>query len=212
MPRTRVVELLLLAAAFGVVEAGIVVALRHFLDPAGSRFPLVAFPPALLRVEQAREAASLALLVAAARLAASTRVARWAAFLVAFGAWDLVYYLVLRLVLGWPGRVTDWDLLFLLPVPWYGPVYAPLLVAATMLGCGMVMLHEIRRRGRFLIRNFHVTVAAAGAVAITASFVAVGAEEVERGRYSLGALAAGEVSGLIAFGHAWWQTRRTTAG
>ena len=212
MPRTQILELLLLAAAFGVVEAGIVVALRQFLDPAGSQFPLVAFPPALLRVEQAREAASLVLLVGAARLAASGRVARWATFLVAFGAWDLVYYLVLRLVLGWPGRVTDWDLLFLLPVPWYGPVYAPLLVAATMFCCGLVMLYEIRCRGRFLIRSLHVAAVAAGALVITASFVAAGAGEVEGDRYWLGALAAGEAIGLIAFGHAWWQTRRTTVG
>jgi len=205
----RTVLLLLLASAFGVVEAAVVVGLRHIADPTGAgQNALVPLPPGLLRLEQVREAATLVLLVSAAGLAGSSRLARAAAFLVLFGVWDLVYYLVLRLVLGWPARLTDWDVLFLLPVPWYAPVYAPVVVAATMLGCGLVVLHEIHSRGAFEVRAVHVAGVAAGALAILASFILPGLRAVERDAYWLAPLVAGEVLGLVAFAGAWRRTRR----
>ena len=33
-----------------------------------------------------------------------------------------------------------WDLLFLIPVPWVGPVLAPVVVSLSMIGCGYVAL------------------------------------------------------------------------
>ena len=35
------------------------------------------------------------------------------------------YYLFLIPLTGWPKSLLDWDILFLLPVPWWGPVIAP---------------------------------------------------------------------------------------
>jgi hypothetical protein len=34
---------------------------------------------------------------------------------------------------GWPHSLLDWDVLFLLPLPWWGPVLAPVLIAALMI-------------------------------------------------------------------------------
>jgi hypothetical protein len=73
---------------------------------------------------------------------AATRDARtWlAAFSLAFGAWDLAFYASLRIMTGWPASLGNWDLLFLLPVPWTGPVLAPSIVAASLVAGGILAL------------------------------------------------------------------------
>src|SRR5688500_7990731 len=54
----------------------------------------------------------------------------------AFGAWDIFYYVFLRLISGWPRTLLDWDILFLLPLPWWGPVIAPVSIAVLMIVSG----------------------------------------------------------------------------
>ena len=63
----------------------------------------------------------------------------FAAFLIAFGFWDLFFYVFLKVLIDWPASLFTWDLLFLLPVPWTGPVIAPVLVAASMIASGGVV-------------------------------------------------------------------------
>jgi hypothetical protein len=200
------------AAAFGVVEAAVVAYLRAGLDPDGSRFPLVQLPPTLLRIEQARELATLVLLGAVAVAAVRGTAARLAAFLVLFGAWDLVYYAALRLMLRWPADVGAWDLLFLLPVRWIGPVYAPLAVAAVMVATGCLALMHEARRGPFRVRLRHGVGAAAGALLILSSFIRPatwGLDAGLPGRYPVERLVAGLVVGVAAFLDAWRANRRT---
>ena len=48
---------------------------------------------------------------------------------IVFGAWDLSFYATLRVLTGWPASLMTWDLLFLIPVPWVGPVLAPSIVS-----------------------------------------------------------------------------------
>jgi len=50
----------------------------------------------------------------------------------AFGVWDIFYYIWLRIFIGWPQTLLDPDPLFLIPLPWWGPVLAPVLIAALM--------------------------------------------------------------------------------
>lgn len=204
--------LALFATAFGVVEAAIVLVLRRLLDPSGTRFPVVAMPPDLWRIECVREACTLIVLAGAAHLAGASRVARFAAFLVAFGIWDLVYYLALRLWLHWPASLATWDLLFLLPVPWFGPVYAPICVALVMVGAGgIASWHEAR--GGFRVAPLHIVGAIAGATAILTSFIlpARGGAQPPA-RYPWEWLVAGLAIGITAFLHAWqWNRRRSRA-
>jgi len=65
---------------------------------------------------------------------------RWPARLgytaIAFGVWDVLYYVFLRMMSGWPTSVLDWDILFLLPLPWWGPVLAPVSIAFLMIVWG----------------------------------------------------------------------------
>jgi hypothetical protein len=137
------------ALAFGFIEAAVVVYLRAALgdlpgyhgtlsdirrmaatyNPAQSS-SFVPFPQSLLTVEVLREAATMVMLVTVALLAAPRRRERWAAFLLAFAIWDIIYYAGLWATVGWPGSLKDIDVLFLIPVPWVAQVWYPLLVSA----------------------------------------------------------------------------------
>jgi hypothetical protein len=55
---------------------------------------------------------------------------------IAFGVWDIFYYVFLRLISDWPRSLFDWDILFLLPLPWWGPVLAPVCIASLMIVWG----------------------------------------------------------------------------
>jgi hypothetical protein len=151
--------LLLFGAAFGYVEAAVVVYVRGLYEPLHQRlhpdrppddlFPLLsveqleaAGPPYLrwLATELVREGATLVMLAAVALAVAQNRREWLAAFMVVFGVWDLFFYGSLKVLLDWPESLWTWDLLFLLPLPWAGPVLAPSLVAVGMIGAGVVVL------------------------------------------------------------------------
>jgi hypothetical protein len=85
------------------------------------------------QVELVREGATLVMLAMIGMLAGRTRRARVGYLAVAFGVWDIFYYLFLRVIGDWPNSLFDWDLLFLLPLPWWGPVLAPVCIAVLMI-------------------------------------------------------------------------------
>lgn len=154
--RQQSVALFLFGMSFGLIEAAVVVYLRTLAAPhraaAGlppdELFPLLSparapVDPALylvLRTELLRELATLLLNWSIALAVVRGRTARFAAFLIAFGWWDIFYYVWLRLLIHWPTSLLTPDLLFLLPVPWWGPVLSPLLAAAAMVAGGSLYL------------------------------------------------------------------------
>jgi hypothetical protein len=120
------------------VEAAVVVYLRALYYPQGFAFPLAALPPGLVAIEIGREAATLVMLLGVAMLAGRERWERFLAFCVSFGVWDLFYYVWLWLLLGWPPSLLTWDVLFLIPVPWTGPVLAPVVVSVLLVVGGLL--------------------------------------------------------------------------
>ena len=88
------------------------------------------------QVELVREVATLLMLLAVGMLAGRNWRARWGYSAVAFGMWDIFYYAFLRVMCGWPRSLFDWDVLFLLPLPWWGPVLAPVSIAILMIVWG----------------------------------------------------------------------------
>ncbi len=87
--------------------------------------------------ELVREAATLVMLISAGWLAGTSWKNRLGFFMLAFGVWDIFYYLFLKIIVGWPHSLFDWDILFLIPVPWWGPVLSPMLVSLVLIifGC-----------------------------------------------------------------------------
>jgi hypothetical protein len=157
--RRVIAALFLFGISFGYVEAAVVVYLRAIYDPIRRHlhpdrkphdlFPLIspqqladAGPenPRRLVIEIGREAATMAMLGAIALACGRTFYQTVAAFAVAFGVWDISFYAFLKLMIQWPESLRTWDILFLIPLPWIGPVWAPVLVAATMIVCGLISL------------------------------------------------------------------------
>jgi hypothetical protein len=117
---------------------------------------------ALLAVELGREFATLLTLAAAGLLVSRTWLA---GFAVAFGIWDIAFYGFLKIFINWPESLLTWDLLFLLPVPWCGPVIAPMIVAATMIALGAKYLWK-----PFPIRGASAMGMLAGSLAVVIAF------------------------------------------
>jgi hypothetical protein len=90
----------------------------------------------LEQVELVREAATLVMLLTTGMLAGWTGRTRLGYTAIAFGVWDLCYYLFLKVICDWPKSLFDWDVLFLLPLPWWGPVLAPICIASLMIVWG----------------------------------------------------------------------------
>jgi len=153
-PKYRWLVVVLFAAAMAWVEAAVVLYLRVFLDriqpyqadplPAGFGFA---------RVELVREAATMIMLGAVGWLAGTERRTRLGYALLAFGIWDILYYVFLVPMSGWPRSLLDWDILFLIPVPWWGPVLAPVSIAALMILVGTAITQFQRKSRSFWPRQ-----------------------------------------------------------
>lgn len=90
-------------------------------------------------VELPRELATLVMLFAVGVLAGKNWRARWGYALLAFGVWDIFYYVFLKVICGWPHSLLDWDVLFLIPLVWWGPVLAPVLISLLMILWGTLV-------------------------------------------------------------------------
>lgn len=171
-PRSRLPAAVVFGVAFGWVEAVVVVYLRRLYYPAGFHFPLAPLTAEMAGLEAAREFATLVMLAALAWAGARTHWGRLGLFAVAFGVWDLAYYAGLRIALGWPASLGDWDVLFLIPIIWTGPVWAPALVSVLLVVCGAV-LHQRGEAGRLAAAGVRLWLMAGGALAaILAAFLA----------------------------------------
>ncbi len=129
--RKRLLVTALFGAAFGFVEAAVVVYLRAAtgLWPGPQVKALAAFPETLLRIECFREAATMIMLGGIALLAGKSAKEKGIVFLWTFAVWDIFYYVWLRLTIGWPTSLISSDVLFLIPAPWVAQVWFPLLVS-----------------------------------------------------------------------------------
>ena len=131
--RARWAIVVAFAIAMAWVEAASVLYIRALVDRIEpyQRDPLAleTMSGVLGMVELWREAATLAMFATLGLLAGRTWRSRAGYAALAFGAWDIFYYVFLRLISGWPRTLLDWDILFLLPLPWWGPVLAPVSIA-----------------------------------------------------------------------------------
>lgn len=215
--------LYLFGVGFGFVEAVVVVDLRLILAPSveritgphsDERLPMVPFDrivredrfaERLLRIEVLREAATMVLLAGVGMAAGRSFLGRFSAFVVGFGGWDLVYYLSLKWLIGWPASVWTWDVLFLIPVPWAAPVLAPAIVAATMVLAGSVVILEEEKGRTFRVSPWEWLAIGAGGVTLVTSFCWDWRHVAEGGvpdAFPWSVFLAGEALGLGGFIHA----------
>lgn len=127
--------------AMGYLESSVVVYLREILYPQGFTFPLATMDERIAITELFREAATVIMLVGIGIIAGRNGSERFAWFLYSFAIWDIFYYVFLKLLLNWPESFMTWDILFVIPVTWVGPVISPVIVALTMIAFALLILY-----------------------------------------------------------------------
>ena len=135
------------AMAMAWVESAVAYYLRTMMDHIDPYHP---YPLHLVKgishAELVREVATMVMLLMVGWLSAANWRSRLAYSLLAFGVWDIFYYIFLKVMCGWPHSIFNWDLLFLIPLPWWGPVLAPCCIAMLMI-LGGTLVTQFSRSG-----------------------------------------------------------------
>lgn len=140
--RLRFFWLAMFAIAMGILEGIVVVYLRELYYPEGFDFPVRLMPQKIVAVEWTREIATLVMLAGVGIMTGRNNLQRLFYSLFAFGIWDIFYYAALKLFLGWPPSLMTWDLLFLIPFSWLGPVLAPIINSLTMIIMALLIIRR----------------------------------------------------------------------
>jgi hypothetical protein len=169
-PYIKLSVIALFAIAMGYLESAVVVYLREIFYPEGFAFPLKLMSGKIAITEIYRELATILMLAAIGYLSGRNRMQRFGVFLYAFGIWDIFYYIFLKLLIGWPESLLTWDILFLVPVTWVGPVLAPSINALTMCVLGGMIFYYEDQDTRVRIRPLHWALLIVGSLVIIASY------------------------------------------
>lgn len=148
--KRRLLVVAVYAAAMAWVEAAVVFYLRTLigrLQPYQPNPLALSIGTGLAGVEAVREAATLIMLLAVGWLAGRNARSRLAYAIIAFGLWDILYYVFLAIIGPWPRSILDWDILFLLPVPWWGPVLAPAAISVVLVVSG-ILISQFEQSGQ----------------------------------------------------------------
>ena len=168
---SRILWVTIFGIAMGYFEASVVVYLRAIYYPEGFSFPLKPFTDYKIIVELFREFASIIMLISVASIAGRTLMERLAYFMLSFGIWDIFYYIFLKIALDWPESLLTWDILFLLPIPWIGPVIAPVSISILMIITSILIIRLHDMEMEFRVNPVSVALAIIGAGAILYSFM-----------------------------------------
>ena len=159
--------------AMAFLESAVVVYLRALYYPDGFELTLVPMDPLLVRTEVLRELATMIMLLAPAALVTRSALERFAWFCFGFGVWDIFYYVWLKVLLDWPASLDTPDLLFLIPVPWVGPVWAPCLISIGLIVLAILLLRRSALGSRGSLGGLTWLALVGGAGLMVASFLVV---------------------------------------
>lgn len=135
------VYITIFAIAMGYLESAVVVYLRELYYPGGFVFPLKPISQNIGITEILREAATLIMLICSGIFAGRTKTEKFGFFIYCFAIWDIFYYVFLKLILDWPASLLTWDILFLIPTTWVGPVLGPVINSLTMILLAILISH-----------------------------------------------------------------------
>lgn len=159
------------AIAMGFLESAVVIYLREIFYPGGFDFPLAPIPPDMALTEILREMATVIMLVTVSMMAGRSFSQRLAWFIFSFAIWDIFYYLFLWILIGWPQSFMTWDILFLIPATWTGPVITPLIITLVMIGFSIVILFYSEKNAAAKINIREWIGLIAGSVILIAAFI-----------------------------------------
>ncbi len=178
----RLLWLFIFAIAMAQLEASVVVYLRALFYPEGFAFPIKVIPEHIAWVEIARESATLLMILSVAWLTTRDPWRRFAAFLFVFGIWDSFYYGWLWVMLAWPPSPFTEDILFLTPMPWVGPVWAPILISGCMVVSSVTIFSLRDRYRKIRVHRWEWAVVGLSALSLVGIFMWPAATILEGGR------------------------------
>ncbi|MCF8223774.1 MAG: hypothetical protein K9J25_11560 [Bacteroidales bacterium] len=168
--KNKLLLISLFAIAMAFLESSVVVYLRELLYPEGFSFPLKRLAGGLALTEILRELATLVMLITVSLLAGRKFSVSFAWFLYSFAIWDIFYYAFLKALLDWPASLLEWDILFLIPLTWTGPVLSPLIVCVLMIVLAGVIIYFSQKGIPTKIKLREWLILIAGALVVILSF------------------------------------------
>ena len=133
----------LFAIAMAYLESAVVVYLRAMYGIENLLTDLNLTLDKYTFIEIGRETATIAMLAMIAVISGNTKPKKIGYFFLSFGIWDIFYYIWLYIFIQWPKSLLEWDVLFLIPLPWWGPVIAPILISILLITVGYVLIKEV---------------------------------------------------------------------
>lgn len=156
--------------AMGLLESAVVVYLRELYYPNGFSFPLQTMSTTTALTELLRELATLIMLLSIAILTGKDKNTRFAWFIYSFAIWDIFYYVFLKVLLNWPASFLTWDILFLLPITWVGPVICPVLLSLAMITLALLIVFKTEKGNNADLKRWHWINLITGSVIVIVSF------------------------------------------
>lgn len=160
----------LLSVALGLFECIVVIYLRKLYYPGGFHFPLAIADRDVMAFETLREAATLIILLSVGLISGRSLAERFGWFIYSFAIWDIFYYIFLKILVGWPESCFTWDILFLIPVTWIGPVIAPVINSVSMIILAWLILEKKYGKKVIIIRPLEWISLIAGAILVITSY------------------------------------------
>jgi len=157
--------------AMGAFEAIVVIYLRRIYYPQGFEFPLRQCSPKMLSIELLREFSTILMIVTVAFLSTRDNLKRVAWFLYIFALWDIFYYVFLKILIEWPPSLLTWDILFLIPVAWTGPVLAPVICSITMMLMAFLIIYTKDKWNKVRMTGLDWALIISGSLVIIWSFI-----------------------------------------
>lgn len=143
----KILWFLVFGIAMAFLETAIVIYLRKLYYADGFNFPLKIIDADIAVTELIRELATMVMLLGIGIVAGRKNIERFAYFILSFAIWDIFYYVFLKIMLGWPESFLTWDILFLLPTIWVGPVLAPIINSVTMILLAFSIIRYVEKKG-----------------------------------------------------------------
>ncbi len=172
--RATAATVIAFAIAMAYLESAVVVYLQGALGAVvGDIFPLRPAAEAgdLLLIEVGREVATIVMIATIGALVGRSGLERLAWAAVVFGVWDIGYYVWLQVFTGWPGSLATTDLLFLIPLPWVGPVWSPVVVSVALVGVGLAVAARLRAGYDVRVARWHWVAGVTAGVIVIASYM-----------------------------------------
>jgi hypothetical protein len=138
----KIIQVTIFAITMAYLESAVVVYLRGMYGIEVLLRDINLTPDKYTFIEIGREAATIVMLTFVSLLAGKNIPKKIGFFFLSFGVWDIFYYVWLYIFIQWPASLLEWDILFLIPLPWWGPVIAPILISILLISIGLLLLRD----------------------------------------------------------------------